>query len=51
MAQPNPEQQPLTDDELTEGRERLKEFFDTVADDLADKTDQPGEQRDQQGFS
>lgn len=36
MAQPEPEQRPLTDDELTEGRERLKEFFEEVADDLDD---------------
>lgn len=39
MTHSDPKQRPLTDDELTEGRERLKEFFDEVAEDLADKTD------------
>lgn len=32
MAQPEPEQRPLTDDELEEGRKRLKEFFEEVAE-------------------
>ena len=32
-----PEQRPLTDEEIDEGRERLAEFFDEIAEDLADE--------------
>lgn len=32
-----PEQRPLTDDELDEGRQRLREFFAEVTEDLADE--------------
>ena len=32
-----PEQRPLTDEEIDEGRERLVEFFDEVTEDLADE--------------
>ncbi|WP_272942150.1 hypothetical protein [Halococcus hamelinensis] len=32
-----PEQRPLTDDEIDEGRQRLREFFDEVIENLADE--------------
>ena len=38
MAQPEPEQRPLTDEEHEEVREGLIEFFDKVAEDLAEDT-------------
>lgn len=44
MAQPEPEQRPLTDEEIEQGRERLKEFFDEIAEDLAEETGQPVEE-------
>lgn len=44
MARPESEQRPLTDEELEEGRERLKEFFDEIAEDLAEKTGRPVEE-------
>lgn len=31
----------MTDDEIEEGRERLAEFFEEVAEDLADETGEP----------
>ena len=43
MAQPEPEQRPLTDEELEEGRERLIEFFNDVAEDIAEDTGRPVE--------
>lgn len=43
MAQPEPEQRPLTDEELEEGRERLMEFFNDVAEDIAEYTGRPVE--------
>jgi hypothetical protein len=41
MARPEPEQRPVTDEELERGRARLKEFFDEIAEDLADETGRP----------
>lgn len=38
MAQPEPDQRPMSDDEIEEGRDRLKEFFNDVAEGLADET-------------
>ena len=35
MTRFRPEQRPLTDDEINEGRERLVKFFNEVAEDLA----------------
>lgn len=43
MAQPESESRPLTDEEIEEGRERLEEFFDEVAHDIAEDTDRPVE--------
>ena len=44
MARSEPEQRPLTDEEIQEGRERLKEFFNEVAEDLAEETGRPVEE-------
>ena len=44
MAQPDPEPRPMSDDEIEEGRDRLKEFFDDVAEELADETGRPAEE-------
>jgi hypothetical protein len=44
MAQPEPEQRRLTDEEIRQGRERLKALFDEIAEDLAEETGRPVEE-------
>jgi hypothetical protein len=41
MAQPESEQQPMTDEELEETHENLKQAFEDIAEDLADETGEP----------
>lgn len=44
MAQPEPEQRPLTEEEHEQVREGLEEFFDEIAEDLAEETGRPVEE-------
>ena len=44
MAQPEPEQRSLSDEEHEQVREGLIEFFNDVAEDIAEETGRPAEE-------